>query len=80
MERLRESTKDYFANLAVGMVYMEELGDNLERSVIEAEKRMYEDKEEYYKKAGLSVEDDELTINSPKATVLYYHRNNYYYY
>lgn len=53
VERLRESTKDYSVNLAVGMVYMEELGDNLERSVIEAEKRMREDKAEYYKNSGI---------------------------
>ncbi len=51
--RLRETTKDYSVNLAVGMVFMEELGDDLERSVIEAEKRMYEDKAEYYKKSGV---------------------------
>ena len=53
VERLRETTKDYSVNLAVGMVYMEEMGNNLERYVIEAEKRMYEDKAEYYKKCGI---------------------------
>ena len=37
-------------------------------------------KQNTIKNAGLSAEDDELTINFQKAAVLHYHRNNYYYY
>ena len=35
------------------MVWKGVIGDNLEKTIIEAEKRMYEDKEEYYKKSGI---------------------------
>ena len=40
-------------NLAVGMVWLEEMGVSLECTVMEAEKRMYEDKAEYYKTSGI---------------------------
>lgn len=45
--------KDYSVNLAVGMVWLEEMGESLECTVMEAEKRMYEDKAEYYKTSGI---------------------------
>mgnify|MGYP002169812139 CR=1 FL=1 len=51
--QLKETIKDYSVNLAVGMVWLEEMGVSLERSVMEAEKRMYEDKAEYYKTSGI---------------------------
>lgn len=51
--QLKETMKDYSVNLAVGMVWLEEMGVSLERSVMEAEKRMYEDKAEYYKTSGI---------------------------
>ena len=40
-------------NLAIGSVRMETLGDDLFRAVTEAEKLMYADKAEYYKKSGI---------------------------
>lgn len=51
--QLKETMKDYSVNLAVGMVWLEEMGVSLKRSVMEAEKRMYEDKAEYYKTSGI---------------------------
>lgn len=51
--QLKKTMKDYSVNLAVGMVWLEEMGVSLERSVMEAEKRMYEDKAEYYKTSGI---------------------------
>ena len=45
--------KEHSVNVAVGKVWLEEMGNDLERSVIEAEKRMYEDKAEYYKTRGI---------------------------
>ena len=51
--QLKETMKDYSVNLAVGMVWLEEMGVSLERSMMEAEKRMYEDKAEYYKTSGI---------------------------
>lgn len=51
--QLKETIKDYSVNLAVGMVWLEEMGVSLERTVMEAEKRMYEDKAEYYRTSGI---------------------------
>lgn len=51
--QLKETMKDYSVNLAIGMVWLEEMGVSLKRSVMEAEKRMYEDKAEYYKTSGI---------------------------
>lgn len=53
LDQLRNTMKDYSVNLAIGMVWKGVIGDNLEKTIIEAEKRMYEDKEEYYKKSGI---------------------------
>ena len=53
MVQLRNTMKNYSVNLAIGMVWQESIGDNLEHSIIEAEKRMYEDKSEYYRKSGI---------------------------
>ena len=45
--------KERSVNLAVGMVRLETTGDDLFRAVMEAEKLMYADKAEYYKKSGI---------------------------
>ena len=51
--KLRSTMKEHSVNVAVGKVWLEEMGNDLEHSVIEAEKRMYEDKAEYYKTSGI---------------------------
>ena len=51
--QLREVTRKHSVNLAIGLVRMETLGDDLFRAVTEAEKLMYADKAEYYKKSGI---------------------------
>lgn len=51
--KLRSTMKEHSVNVAVGKVWLEEMGNDLEHSVIEAEKRMYEDKAEYYKTRGI---------------------------
>ena len=51
--KLRSTMKEHSVNAAVGKVWLEEMGNDLEHSVIEAEKRMYEDKAEYYKTSGI---------------------------
>ena len=53
MAKLRSTMKEHSVNVAVGKVWLEEMGNDLEHSVIEAEKRMYEDKAEYYKTSGI---------------------------
>lgn len=53
LDQLRNTLKDYSVNLAIGMVWKDVIGDNLEKTIFEAEKRMYEDKSEYYKKSGI---------------------------
>ena len=51
--RLQEVMKERSVNLAVGMVRLETTGDGLFRAMMEAEKLMYADKAEYYKKSGI---------------------------
>lgn len=51
--KLRSTMKEHSVNVAVGKVWLEEMGNDLEHSVMEAEKRMYEDKAEYYKTSGI---------------------------
>lgn len=51
--QLREVTRRHSVNLAIGLVRLETLGDDLFRAVTEAEKLMYADKAEYYKKSGI---------------------------
>lgn len=51
--QLREAAKEHSVNLAVGMVRLETMGDDLFHTVMEAEKLMYADKAEFYKKNGI---------------------------
>lgn len=51
--QLREVTRKHSVNLAIGSIRLETLGDDLFRAVTEAEKLMYADKAEYYKKSGI---------------------------
>ena len=51
--QLREVTRKHSVNLAIGLVRLETLGDDLFRAVTEAEQLMYADKAEYYKKSGI---------------------------
>ena len=51
--KLQKTTKAHSVNLAVGMVWLETLSDDLYRSISEAEKRMYEDKAAYYQASGI---------------------------
>ena len=53
MAQLREAAKEHSVNLAVGMVRLETMGDDLFHTVMEAEKLMYADKAEFYKKNGI---------------------------
>ena len=40
LDQLRNTMKDYSVNLAIGMVWKDVIGDNLEKTIIEAENRM----------------------------------------
>lgn len=51
--QLREAAKEHSVNLAVGMVRQETMGDDMFHAVMEAEKLMYADKAEFYKKNGI---------------------------
>ena len=51
--RLREATRRHSVNLAIGSVRLEAMGNDLFHAVMEAEKRMYADKSEFYKKSGI---------------------------
>ena len=50
---LRQTMKEFSANMAIGMVWRETVGENLYPVVQEAEKRMYADKAEYYRASGI---------------------------
>lgn len=51
--QLREAAKEHSVNLAVGMVRLETMGDDMFHAVMEAEQLMYEDKAEFYEKSGM---------------------------
>ena len=51
--QLREAAKEHSVNLAVGMVRLETMGDDLFHTVMEAEQLMYADKAEFYQKSGI---------------------------
>ena len=51
--KLQKTTKEHSVNLAVGMVWLETLADDLYHSISEAEKRMYADKAAYYRASGI---------------------------
>ena len=56
VERIRQLeclTAEKDVNIAVGVIWQDRADTHLEELLQEAEKRMYEDKAEYYKKTGI---------------------------
>lgn len=53
VELLKKDTSEHSVVMAVGAIWEKNSDTNMERMIVEAEKRMYQDKAEYYKKSGI---------------------------
>ena len=53
MRQLECLTAENDVNIAVGVIWQDRADTHLDELLLEAEKRMYEDKAAYYKKTGI---------------------------